>query len=246
VKIKNLDSHELRLVKNPAFARHSSHKTYRFYRSYKSHPPPSISDQPKWNKTERFRSKTERPLVPWLTSPLSRPNYFVIKSFCHSLAARNQAVLTSSLSGPHFQNRQGSHLLEPQPPSRVVKAGQASQKTTPSSLDVKAPLPACHNQTTSGSTDLTLRLPVRHSFSEGGCASAPLRLKNSNPLRTSQDCAKHPSAQIVQPQPPFNLVKPRKTFKNFAPLNLARRPSLQFRTETGAVVELWINQTKLE
>ena len=100
-----------------------------------------------WNEMERFRSKTERHLVPCLTSLLSRTDYFVIRTFCLSLAGRNRAVLTSNLSGPDFQKHQRLHLLEPQCPSRVVKVRQASQKTAPSSLDVKAPiLPLRHIQ----------------------------------------------------------------------------------------------------
>jgi hypothetical protein len=57
------------------------------------------------------------------------------------------APLISSHRQDISQKRQASHLLEPQRPSRVVKVRQASQKTAPSSLDVKPLLPLRHNHT---------------------------------------------------------------------------------------------------
>src|SRR5205809_3729217 len=63
-------------------------------------------------------------------------NYFVSQSFCLSASA---SPLTSTFQTPLFQNFQPPYPVVLQLPSRCVKARQASQKTAPSSLDVKVP-----------------------------------------------------------------------------------------------------------
>jgi hypothetical protein len=74
--------------------------------------------QPEWNKTERFRSKMERPFVPAITGS-HFPHDSVIKLFCHGPLPVTEASDQDCIKARPTQ------IVQPQPPLRFVKVRKA-------------------------------------------------------------------------------------------------------------------------
>jgi hypothetical protein len=125
--------------------------------------------QPEWNKTERFGSRAERALVPHNQNQDPHNRLCLVAFGCVWLPLVTPAAsLTSTPAQATSPNRQASHLPETQYPSRAIKVRQASQKTAPSSLDVKAllpPRPGAYSDLDISCPLFTVRAPVQNVFS---------------------------------------------------------------------------------